>query len=248
LAVALPHPNGGDFPGQPVVPVKENVKAVITRFGKTMAEPKVKSKKMTLTDPIEEEEKAEAEDQAEPRPKKEEKNLGKASTKDNSDTHLLPFPRQAKKPMKDEKFSRFVELIRRMYIHIPMLNAMQVLTYARYLKDILNQRRPIPKMGMLVFAERCSGTILDGLPDKMGDLGVAIISCLNGTEKFDQDLCDLGASVSVMPKLADQSIWRPVGIAKDISVRIRNSFVPVDFMVLEMDVCHQIRLFLGGHS
>jgi hypothetical protein len=25
-----------------------------------------------------------------------------------------------------------------MYVHIPMLDAMQVLTYARYLKDILN--------------------------------------------------------------------------------------------------------------
>jgi hypothetical protein len=40
LAAPLPHPNGGDFPGQPAVPIKENVKAVITRFGKTMAEPK----------------------------------------------------------------------------------------------------------------------------------------------------------------------------------------------------------------
>jgi hypothetical protein len=43
LAVALPHPNGGDFPGQPAVPIKENVKGVITRSGKTMAEPKAKS-------------------------------------------------------------------------------------------------------------------------------------------------------------------------------------------------------------
>jgi hypothetical protein len=32
---------------------------------------------------------------------------------------------------------------------------------------------------------------------------------------------------------------------KDISVRIRNSFVPVDFVVLEMDVCRQIPLILG---
>jgi hypothetical protein len=28
-------------------------------------------------------------------------------------------------------------------------------------------------------------------------------------------------------------------------VRIRNSFVPVDFVVLKMDVCHQILLTLG---
>jgi hypothetical protein len=36
-----------------------------------------------------------------------------------------------------------------------------------------------------------------------------------------------------------------VGIAEDISLRIRNSFVPMDFMIPEMDVCHQIPLILG---
>jgi hypothetical protein len=36
-----------------------------------------------------------------------------------------------------------------------------------------------------------------------------------------------------------------VGIAKDIPMRIRNSFVLVDFVVLEMDVCRQIPLNPG---
>jgi hypothetical protein len=154
--------------------------------------------------------------------------------------------------------------IQRMYVHNPMLDAMQVPTYARYLKDILNRKRPITKMDRLVFAERCSAAILDGLPDKMGDPGVPTISCLIDTQKFDQALCDLEASMSVMPKviydklnhdflvptsmhlqLVDQSIPRPVRIMLDIPVRIRNSFIPVDFMVLEMDVCRQTPLILG---
>jgi hypothetical protein len=181
LAAALPHPNGGDFPRQPVVPIKENVKAMITRSGKTMVEPKAKSKKMSLTDPVEEEEKAKAEVQAELRPEQEEENLGKASPNDISDTHLLQFPRQAKKHVDDEKFSRFIEVIQRMYIHIPMLDDKQVLIYARYLKDILNQKQPIPEMNRLMFAGRCSIAILNGPPDKMGDPGVPTISCLIGT-------------------------------------------------------------------
>jgi hypothetical protein len=68
-----------------------------------------------------------------------------------------------------------------MYIHIPMLDAMQVPTYARYLKDMLNKKRPIPETDRLVFVERCSAAILDGLTNKMGDLGVPTISCLIGT-------------------------------------------------------------------
>jgi hypothetical protein len=93
-------------------------------FRISLAEPKVKSKKMSPTDPFEEEEKVEAKVQAELKSEKEEENLGKASPKDISDTHLLP----------------------------------------------------------------CSAAVLDDLPDNMGDPGVPTISCLIGTQKFDQDL------------------------------------------------------------
>jgi hypothetical protein len=57
----------------------------------SLAKPKVKSKKMSPTDPVEEEEKAEAEVEAKLRSEKEEKNLGKVSPKDIRDTHLLPY-------------------------------------------------------------------------------------------------------------------------------------------------------------
>jgi hypothetical protein len=181
--------------------MKENVKAVITRSRRTTDEPKVKSMKMSPTSLVEEEEKAEAEVELEPRPKKEKENLGRASPKDISDTHLLPFPLQAEEPVEDEKINHFMEVIWRMYVHIPMLDDMQVMTYARYLKDILNQEWPVPKMNRLVFAGRCSVAILNGLPDNMGDPGVPTISCLISTQKFDQALCDLRASMSVMPKV-----------------------------------------------
>jgi hypothetical protein len=39
LVVAMPHPNGGDFPGQPAIPIKKNVKAVITHSRKTIVTP-----------------------------------------------------------------------------------------------------------------------------------------------------------------------------------------------------------------
>jgi hypothetical protein len=201
LAVALPHPNGSDFPSQPVVLIKENVKAVITRSGKTMAEPKAKPKKTSPTNPVEDEDKAKAEVEAEPRPEKEEENLSKISPKDISDAHLLPFPHQAKKHVEDEKFSRFMKVIRRMYVHIPMLDAMQVPIYARYLKDVLNQKQPIPETDSLMFAERCSAAILDGLPGKMGDPGVPTISRLIDTQKFDQALYNLTTSMSIMLKV-----------------------------------------------
>jgi hypothetical protein len=62
---------------------------------------------------------------------------------------------------------------------------------------------------------------------------------------YDQLNHDSLVPTSMHLQLADQSIWHPVGIMEDISVRIRNSFVPVDFMVFEKDVCHQTPLVFG---
>jgi hypothetical protein len=59
-------------------------------FRISLAEPKAKCKKMSPTNLVEEEEKAEAEIEAKLRSEKEEENLGKASPKDITDTHLLP--------------------------------------------------------------------------------------------------------------------------------------------------------------
>jgi hypothetical protein len=64
-------------------------------------------------------------------------------------------------------------------------------------------------------------------------------------EIYDQLNDDSLVPTTLHLQLVDQSIWCPVGIAEDILMRIRNSFMLVDFVVLEMDVCRQILLFLG---
>jgi hypothetical protein len=62
---------------------------------------------------------------------------------------------------------------------------------------------------------------------------------------YDQLNHDSLVPTSMHLQLEDQSIRRPVEIVEDILVRIRNSFIPVDFVVLKMDVCHQIPLILS---
>jgi hypothetical protein len=55
---------------------------------------------------------------------------------------------------------------------------------------------------------------------------------------YDQLNHDSLVPTSLHLQPVNQSIRCPVGITEDIPVRIRNSFMPVDFVVLEMDVCH----------
>jgi hypothetical protein len=112
--------------------------------------------------------------------------------------------------------------------------------------------------------EECSATILNTSPVKKKDPGCPTIDCSIGNQNFEHALCDLGANVSVMPKtvfdklnystlmptsmclqLADQSVRYSVGIAENILVKIRNFFVPVDFIVLDMQEDMKTPLILG---
>jgi hypothetical protein len=139
----------------------------------------------------------------------------------------------------DEQFGKFVEVIQMLYINIPLLDVIQVPTYAKYLRDILNNKRPLPTTEVIKLTEECSATILNTSPIKKKDLGCPTIDCSIGSQNFKNTLCDLGASVSVMPKkvsnklnyssltptsmclqLADQSVCYPAGITKNIPVKI----------------------------
>ncbi|XP_052166297.1 uncharacterized protein LOC127783068 [Oryza glaberrima] len=119
-------------------------------------------------------------------------------------------------------------------------------------------------MEMAKLMEECSNAILHRLPEKKKDPGCPTISCSIGTQHFDQALCDLEASVSVMPKdafdklnytgliptpmrlqLADSSVRYPVGIAEDVPIKVRDFFIPVDFVELEMELDKETPLILG---
>ena len=81
-----------------------------------------------------------------------------------------------------------------------MLDAIQVPTYAKYLRDIMNNKRPLPTTEVIKLTEECSAAILNTSPVKKKDLGCPTIDCSIENQNFEHALCDLGASVSVMPK------------------------------------------------
>ena len=53
------------------------------------------------------------------------------------------------------------------------------------------------------------------------------------------------APTAMCLQLADQSVRYPAGIAENIPVKIRNFFIPVDFVVLDMEVDTKTPLILG---
>jgi len=260
LAAALPSPTSGKLPGQPEPPLKEHINDVTTRGGRSTQDPphpRAAGKEQGKRAAPEEKDEVDHE----PPPVKE---APKSAPHEFYDSTVLPFPQRQKKASVDDQFGKFVEVIKKLYVNIPLLDAMQVPTYAKYLKDILNNKKPLPSTEVVHLTEECSAAILNQPPEKKKDPGNPSISCSIGTQNFDQALCDLGASVSVMPKvvfdklthatlaptamclqLADQSIRYPVGIAEDVPIKIRNFVIPVDFVVLDMEVDTKTPLILG---
>jgi hypothetical protein len=101
----------------------------------------------------------------------------------------------------DNHFEKFVEVVRRLSINIPLLDALQVPTYSRYFKYILANKYEIATLRVdhVKMFEQCSVAIANGL-EKKGDLECSMISCCVGSFKFEKALCDLEASVSIMPR------------------------------------------------
>ena len=138
---------------------------------------------------------------------------------------------------------------------------MHVPTDARYIKDIISNKRPLPTTEVVKLTEECSAAILNQPLEKKKDPGCPTITCSIGAQHFGRALCDLGASVSEMPKavydklnfthltptpmhlqLADSSVQYPEGIAEDVPVKVRDYFIPVDLVVLDMDISKDTHL------
>jgi hypothetical protein len=164
----------------------------------------------------------------------------------------------------DNHFEKFVEVVRRLSINMPLLDALQVPTHSCYFKDILANKYEIATLRVdhVKMSEQCSAAIAIGL-EKQKDPRCPTIPCFVGSFKFEKALCDLGESVSVMPRdvfeklhlplkpmgmcleLGDNSIRYPLGIAEDVHVKVGHHFILVDFVILEMGEREKPPLILG---
>ncbi|XP_023644225.1 uncharacterized protein LOC111832117 [Capsella rubella] len=112
--------------------------------------------------------------------------------------------------------------------------------------------------------ECCAIIHKEVIPKKLEDPGSFTLPCIIGPLSFSRSLCDLGASVSLMPLsvarrfgftqykscnlsliLADRTIRVPYGLLEDLPINIGEVEVPTDFIVLEMDDEPQDPLILG---
>jgi hypothetical protein len=85
----------------------------------------------------------------------------------------------------DNHFEKFLEVVRRLSINMPLLDALQVPTYSRYFKDILANKYEIATLRVdhVKMSEQCSAAIANGLENQT-DPRCPTIPCSVGSFKF----------------------------------------------------------------
>ncbi|RVW78205.1 hypothetical protein CK203_058466 [Vitis vinifera] len=130
----------------------------------------------------------------------------------------------------------------------------QVLTYAKFLKDLCTIKRGLNVSKKAFLTEQVSSIIQCKSPVKYKDPGCPTISVMIGETCVEKALLDLGASVNLLSysvykqlglgelkptsitlSLADTSVNIPRGMIEDVLIQVDKFYYPIDFVVLDTD-------------
>ena len=258
----MPNQSKGTFPSDTQKNPKDCM-AIQLRSGKDLSSNKKTEKKEEI-----EAEKEEIE-------KEEEKNSQIEQLKRSNDqkkkegvpvyTPAVPFPQRLQKSRREEKFSKFFDIFKKIEINIPFAEVIsQMPLYAKFLKEILSKKRKIAKEGIVNLTATCNAIIQKKLPAKMKDPGSFTIPCSIGKYEFKKALCDSGTSINLMPlsmvkrlslgeltptaitlQMDDRSMAQPEGILEDVLVKVGKFIFPEDFVIMQMEEDTQVPLLLG---
>ncbi|XP_019258168.1 PREDICTED: uncharacterized protein LOC109236441 [Nicotiana attenuata] len=150
-------------------------------------------------------------------------------------------------------------------INIPLVDILQeVPKYAKYIKDIVANKRRLTEFETVALTEECSSRIQGKLPQKLKDPGSFTIQITIGKHDVGRALCDLGASINLMPlsifrqlglgeprpttvilQLADRSFAHPEGVIEDELVQVGSFIFPADFIIHDYEPDQEVPFLLG---
>ncbi|KAL2226194.1 UNVERIFIED_CONTAM: hypothetical protein Sindi_1978100 [Sesamum indicum] len=165
-----------------------------------------------------------------------------------------PFPERLAKSKEEEEEKDILEILLNVEVNIPLLNAIkQVPRYAKFLKELCTNKSKLRDNERVSMGENVSAILQRKLPPKCNDPGTFSIPCKIGKIGIEKAMCDLGASINIMPltiyeslnvgplketgdilQLADHSIVYPEGVLEDVLVQVNELVFPADFYLLDM--------------
>ncbi|XP_062110904.1 uncharacterized protein LOC133822546 [Humulus lupulus] len=136
--------------------------------------------------------------------------------------------------------------------------------YVKFMKDILTKKRRLGEFETVALTMECSSFLQNKLPPKMKDPGSFTIPCTIGNSYCGMALCDLGASINLMPmsifkqlgigevrpttvtlQLANRSLAHSDGKIEDVLVRVDKFIFLADFIALDYEADREVHIILG---
>ncbi|XP_019248564.1 PREDICTED: uncharacterized protein LOC109227824 [Nicotiana attenuata] len=127
-----------------------------------------------------------------------------------------------------------------------------------------NKKKESKRGAEEVQEKTCSAIVTRPIAEKLSDPGSFTIPCTIGNYAFATALCDLGASINLMPlaiykrlgigrarptsmllQLADRTVKRSSGILDDVLVQVGKFVFPADFVILDCRVDEEIPIIFG---
>ncbi|XP_070040785.1 uncharacterized protein [Nicotiana tomentosiformis] len=141
---------------------------------------------------------------------------------------------------------------------------MEMPGYAKMMKDLMSRKFDFQDLATVTLTQTCSVVVTRPIAEKLSDPGSFTIPRTIGNYAFAKALCDLGASINLMPlaiykrlgigrarptsmllQLADLTVKRPSGILDDVLVQVGKFVFPADFVILDCRVDEEIPIILG---
>ncbi|XP_057761104.1 uncharacterized protein LOC130981533 [Arachis stenosperma] len=176
-----------------------------------------------------------------------------------------PFPQLLKGAMGKRMYSRFLESFASLNVNIPFIKVIQQMPpFIKYMKELLPRKSSLKGGQTIVMNKDCSTLIQTQLPAKRKDPGSFHVPCAIGETNFDRALCDLGASINLIPlslvkrlqineilptdvviRLADKTQKQAVGVVENVLLKVGKYFLPTDFVILDMEESQLHPIILG---
>ncbi|XP_050908316.1 uncharacterized protein LOC127121935 [Lathyrus oleraceus] len=176
----------------------------------------------------------------------------------------VPYPQRLAKSKNEGQFKKFVELLKQLNITIPLTEVItQIPSYAKLLKEILSNKKKLEDDETVMLTAECSAIIQNNMPHKLKDPSSFSIPCRIRKFIIDKALCDLGASVSLMPlstceklnlgelrptkmslQLINRSVKYPIGMLENVPIRIEQFYIPTDFVIIDIKEDSHIPIIL----
>nr|GEU80877.1 DNA-directed DNA polymerase [Tanacetum cinerariifolium] len=163
----------------------------------------------------------------------------------------IPYPsrrdNERRRDQANEQIKKFYEIFNDMSFEISFTDALILMPkFASTLKDLIKNKEKLSEMARTLMNEHCLAVILNKLPRKLGDPSKFLIPCEFPGMDECLALADLGASINLMPfsvwealslleltptcmtlELMDRSVSKPIGITKDVSVKVGRALIDV---------------------